>query len=159
LSIGSCILYLQFSAFIMRFRFFKMICLLLCILIGAVAVAQKTVTIYVTDKSELTIDGVTVYSDNLAKEVQQRLWRSYMTTGKMLQSIQLMMGDGVPETTRAMVQEAIKTAQSKTLTVLSLHKHKKRFEDISGNKQDRIRKQFPVLFQDNYSLPETIKSE
>ena len=125
----------------------------------SIVAAQKTVTIHVNEKSELTIDGVSVYSDNLAKEIQQRLWRSYMSNGKMLQSIVFRMDQGVPDGTKTMVLDAIKTAQSKTLTVLSLHKHKKRFEDIGSTKQDRIRKQFPVLFQDNYSPADTIKSE
>ena len=112
---------------------------------------QKTVTIHVNAKNDISIDGIHVYRENLAKEVQQRLWRSYMSNGKMLHSIQLQVDEGATEETRKEVLYAITTAQEKTLTVLSLHKHKKRFEDIGQQKQDKIRKQFPVLFQRDYS--------
>ena len=113
----------------MRFRLLTFCCSSLMMLAVSIVAAQKTVTIHVNEKSELTIDGVSVYSDNLAKEIQQRLWRSYMSNGKMLQSIVFRMDQGVPDGTKTMVLDAIKTAQSKTLTVLSLHKHKKRFEE------------------------------
>ena len=102
------------------------------------------------DKADITIDGVTVYMDNLAREMQQRLWRSYMTGGKMVQSIFLDFSNGVTEETKKEVLFNVKTAQEKTLTVLSLHKYKKRFENIGSSKQERLRKNFPVLFQRDY---------
>lgn len=111
---------------------------------------QKTVTIHVNEKGQVTIDRVTMYTDDLAKEVQQRLWRSYMSTGKMVSAINLTFDEAVSGETRNEVLFSIKTAQEKTLTVLSLHKHKKRFENISSSKQEKIRKQFPVLFQREY---------
>lgn len=111
---------------------------------------QKTVTIHVNEKGQVTIDRVTMYTDDLAKEVQQRLWRSYMSTGKMVSAISLSFDEDVSGETRNEVLFSIKTAQEKTLTVLSLHKHKKRFENISSSKQEKIRKQFPVLFQREY---------
>ena len=111
---------------------------------------QKTVTVSVNDKPDITIDGVTVYMDNLAREMQQRLWRSYMTGGKMVQSIFLDFSNGVTEETKKEVLFNVKTAQEKTLTVLSLHKYKKRFENIGSSKQERLRKNFPVLFQRDY---------
>ena len=61
---------------------------------------QKTVTIHVNEKGQVTIDRVTMYTDDLAKEVQQRLWRSYMSNGKMLHSIQLQVDEGATEEKR-----------------------------------------------------------
>lgn len=113
---------------------------------------QKTVVIHVNEKAEVMIDQAKYFTDDLAREVQQRLWRSYMTSGKMVQSIQLSFDAAVSEELKKEVLFNIKTAQEKTLTVLSLHKHKKRFENISSNKQEKIRKQFPVLFQTKYFL-------
>lgn len=108
---------------------------------------QKTVAIHVTEKGEVMIDQAKYFTEDLAREVQQRLWRSYMTSGKMVQSIHLSFDATVSEELKKEVLFNIKTAQEKTLTVLSLHKHKKRFENISSSKQEKIRKQFPVLFQ------------
>jgi hypothetical protein len=112
---------------------------------------QKTVAIHVNEKGEVMIDQAKYFTDDLAREVQQRLWRSYMTSGKMVQSIHLSFDVSVSEELKKEVLYNIKTAQEKTLTVLSLHKHKKRFENISSNKQEKIRKQFPVLFQTDFS--------
>jgi hypothetical protein len=36
------------------------------------------------------------------------------------------------------------------LKELCLEKHKKLFEDINGRQQEKIRKQFPVLFQTHF---------
>ena len=112
--------------------------------------AQKNVTIQVNVKGDVTIDRITLLNADLAKEVQQRLWRSYMSNGKMLNTIILHLDDGVSEEIKNEVMSAIKIGQEKTLTVLSLHKYKKRFEDIGTSKQDKIRKNFPVLFQNSY---------
>jgi|SRR5688572_8510612 len=112
--------------------------------------AQKNLTIQVNVKGDVTIDRITLLNADLAKEVQQRLWRSYMTNGKMLNTIVLHLDEGVSEEIKNEVMFAIKTGQEKTLTVLSLHKYKKRFEDIGTTKQDKIKKHFPVLFQRTY---------
>ena len=68
----------------------------------------------------------------------------------MLNTIVLHLDEGVSEEIKNEVMFAIKTGQEKTLTVLSLHKYKKRFEDIGTSKQDKIKKHFPVLFQRTY---------
>jgi len=112
--------------------------------------AQKNVTIQVNAKGDVTIDRITLLNADLAKEVQQRLWRSYMSNGKMVNTIVLHLDEGVSEEIKNEVMFAIKTGQEKTLTVLSLHKYKKRFEDIGTSKQDKIKKNFPVLFQRTY---------
>ena len=112
--------------------------------------AQKKLTIQVNVKGDVTIDRITLLNADLAKEVQQRLWRSYMSNGKMLNTIVLHLDERVSEEIKNEVMFAIKTGQEKTLTVLSLHKYKKRFEDISTGKQDKIKKHFPVLFQSTY---------
>ena len=118
------------------------------------SIGQKSVTIHVNEKGQVLIDRVILYTDDLAKEVQQRLWRSYMSNGKMVSTILLSFDQAVNTETRSEVLYSIRTAQDKTLTVLSLHKHKKRFENIGTSRQDKIRKQFPVLFQRDYENPE-----
>ena len=118
------------------------------------SIGQKSVTIHVNEKGQVLIDRVILYTDDLAKEVQQRLWRSYMSNGKMVSTILLSFDQAVNAETRSEVLYSIRTAQDKTLTVLSLHKHKKRFENIGASRQGKIRKQFPVLFQRDYEKPE-----
>ena len=38
---------------------------------------QKSVTIKVEENNRIQIDGLTVYLEDLAREVQHRLWRSH----------------------------------------------------------------------------------
>ena len=114
---------------------------------------QKSVTIKVEENNRIQIDGLTVYLEDLAREVQHRLWRSYMSNGKMLRAVHLVLEGNVRDDRKKNVIAAIREGQVKTRTVLSLHKHKKKFEDISSNKQDKIRKQFPVLFQEEFVNP------
>ena len=73
-----------------------------------------------------------------------------MSNGKMAATIYLNNEDPANQDIYTEITPAIRQAQEKTLTVLSLHKHKKRFDDISTQKQEKIRKQFPVLFQEKF---------
>ena len=127
---------------------FRILCFFL--LISAAVFSQKTITLRVAPDQQLTIDGITVYKDNLPKELQQRLWRSYMSNGKMPATIYINNENQTNQDIHTEINAAIKEAQEKTLTVLSLHKHKKRFDDISTQKKEKIRKQFPVLFQEKF---------
>ena len=68
--------------------------------------AQKNVTIHVNAKGEVTIDRITLLNADLAKEVQQRLWRSYMSNGKMLNAIILQLDEGVSEEIKWITGEA-----------------------------------------------------
>lgn len=148
---------ISFSIFL--FKFISMPRSLMVLILATVSIsffsagalhAQKIVSIHADAKGQVTIDRIMLQGADLAKEVQQRLWRSYMSNGKMVSSISLHFDEGVTEEVRNEVLFAIKTGQEKTLTVLSLHKYKKRFEDIGASKQDKIKKHFPVLFQRNY---------
>ena len=47
---------------------------------------QKSVTIKVEENNRIQIDGLTVYLEDLPREVQHRLWRSYMSNGKNVAS-------------------------------------------------------------------------
>ena len=147
----------SFSIFLSKFISMSRVLLFTILTIGSLSLftigtlhAQKNVTIQVNVKGDVTIDRITLLNADLAKEVQQRLWRSYMSNGKMLNTIVLHLDEGVSEEIKNEVMFAIKTGQEKTLTVLSLHKYKKRFEDIGSSKQDKIKKHFPVLFQRTY---------
>ena len=73
-----------------------------------------------------------------------------MSNGKMAATIYINNENQTNQDIPTEITAAIKEAQEKTLTVLSLHKHKKRFDDISTQKKEKIRKQFPVLFQEQF---------
>ncbi len=133
-------------------RLLLLVCLLLCINYPAPAIffQQKTITIEVDEKEQVFIDRVKIETDDLAKELQQRLWRSFVSNGKMPQEIQLKFNAAITAGKKKDITDAVKQAQEKTLTVLSLHKYKNKFENIGARKQEKLKKQFPVLFRQDY---------
>ncbi|HET9430449.1 MAG TPA: hypothetical protein VFO70_04695 [Chitinophagaceae bacterium] len=108
---------------------------------------QKIITIQVNENGKVFIDRIAIESDQLPREVQQRLWRSYMSTGKMPQAIRLDYAASISPELRKSIEDGTRLGQGRTLTVLSLHKHKKKYEDLSNSKKEKIKKQYPVLFQ------------
>jgi hypothetical protein len=92
----------------------------------------------------------TLQPDELSKELQQRLFKSYMGTGKMYDAIKLEYSGEILMGARDAAKDAIHKAQQNTLKELCLEKHKKLFEDINSRQQEKIRKQFPVLFQTHF---------
>lgn len=113
--------------------------------------AEKIINITVSATGNVSIDGVAIEADVVTKELQQRLWRSYMVSGKMADRIHIQWNEANSEALKKSISDAIKEAQSKTLTMLCLHKYKKKFEDIGSRKQDRLQKQYPALFQQTYT--------
>ena len=70
----------------------------------------------------------------------------------MYNKILLIKPEGdVPEMVMEVVLTEIKTGQQRALKELCLQKHKDFFENISQRQQEKLKKQFPVLFQTNYS--------
>ncbi len=113
---------------------------------------EKNLYISVDEIGIISIGRDTVSSDELARYIQERLFKSYMGTGKMYNKIKLTKTDGqVPEMVMEVVLNEIKTGQQRALTELCLQKHKDFFKNISPRQQDKLKKQFPVLFQQSFS--------
>ena len=113
---------------------------------------EKNLFINVDEIGIISIGRDTVSSDELAWYLQERLFKSYMGTGKMYNKILLIKPEGdVPEMVMEVVLTEIKTGQQRALKELCLQKHKDFFENISQRQQEKLKKQFPVLFQTNYS--------
>ena len=113
--------------------------------------AEKIITVKVNTSGIVTIGRDTVSSDDIASYIRERLFKSYTGTGKMYDAIKLVI-DGQPEAVvLEVVLKEIAKGQKKALTELCIEKYKKVFEDISPRQQDKLKKNFKVLFQDSYS--------
>ncbi|HEX2628748.1 MAG TPA: hypothetical protein VHM26_07050 [Chitinophagaceae bacterium] len=120
---------------------------LVCILFIGLA-PTRILHIHVAPKEEVSIDGVKIdISESLSKELQQRLWRSFMGNGKMPDSIDLRFDEAVTPGVKASILKSIREAQEKTLNLLCLHKYKKSAADITMKQKGRLKKQYSVLFQ------------
>ena len=113
---------------------------------------EKILLVQVDEIGMIKIGRDTLGSDQLARYIQERLFKSYMGTGKMYDKIKLAKIDGqVPDMVMEVVLNEIKTGQQRSLKELCLQKYKDFFDNISERQQAKLKKQFPVLFQTHYS--------
>jgi hypothetical protein len=112
---------------------------------------EKILLVTVDDIGSIAVNNDPVSSDILANYILERLFKSYMGTGEMHNRIKLEKADNnVPDLiTEAIVME-IKEGQKKALTSLCLSKYKQLFSDLDKKKQEKLLKQFPVLFQTDF---------
>lgn len=93
----------------------------------------------------------TLAPDGIGRYVQERLFKSYLGTGKMHDRIVIQwIEDGVTETAKQSVINGIKEGMSRALTDICLQKHEKKYDALDTKKQEKLKKQFPVLFQEKF---------
>lgn len=113
--------------------------------------AEKTLLVSVDESGTIRVGRDTVSSDDLARYIQERLFKSYTGTGNMHDKIKFSVAsDNVPGIVVDVVLKEIQEGQRRALTELCLEKYSDHFEKIDKRKQDKLRKQFPVLFQTDY---------
>src|SRR5262249_36290974 len=140
--------------FFFMFRSLILAVLLLSLAISAKAIIHlplpqaKIITIRTIPNGTVYMDQDTLNSGTLAKTLQQRLWKSYTSTGKMYNSIHIIFDGEVLMGTRGAVLDAIKEGQQKALTELCLQKYKKEYTNLSDRQKSKLNKQYPVLFQE-----------
>lgn len=111
---------------------------------------EKILTVKLNSSGIISVGRDTIVADELARYIQERLFKSYSGTGKMFDTIKLLQ-DGEPDTgIKEKVIKEIAAGQKRALNELCLEKHKQLFDDIRKGQQEKLRKKFPVLFQTNY---------
>ena len=113
-------------------------------------VPEKTLMVRVNSKGVAIMGRDTLTMEKLTKEIQERLWKSYLGTGKMPSKIIVQFEGEVLMGTRGAAIDAIKKGQEQALTELCIQKYKKKFEDIGSRRQEKMKKQYPVLFQQTF---------
>ena len=110
---------------------------------------EKVILIKV-DAAGLVSDGLdTISVDDLSEYIRERLFKNYTGTGKMYDRISLVKTSSAVEglVIESLVKEIV-SGQKKALADLCLHKYKKLFDALGEKQQKKIRKQYPVLFQE-----------
>lgn len=108
----------------------------------------KIIRVEVGSNAVSQIGRDTVFLEDLARDIQIRLWKSYLGTGRSYDRIDLSYEEGTAPGIRFAAREAVMLGQQKALDQICLDKHKKLFAALSKGQQQKIRKQFPVLFQE-----------
>jgi hypothetical protein len=112
---------------------------------------EKILHIKVDEAGSISVGPDTLLADDLARYIQYRLFKNYTSSGKMHNKIKLeIISSNVPDMVIEIVTKEIQAGQSRALTELCLFKYKKLFANIGQKKQDKLKKQFPVLFQTDY---------
>jgi hypothetical protein len=114
--------------------------------------ADKVLVVSVNETGVISVGRDTIRADDLAKYIQDRLFKSYLGTGQMQSQIRVAkVNEQVPEMVINVVRQEIQEGQHRALTELCLEKYKNHFETLSRKQQAKLRKQFPVLFQSNFT--------
>lgn len=111
----------------------------------------KVITIVVDQQHGIIIGRDTVDTETLSKEVSERLWKSYLGTGKMYDSIRVVTKGEVLMGTRGAVFDAILNAQQTVLKRLCLQKYKRLYESLTAAQQQRLKAKYKVLFQETFT--------
>jgi hypothetical protein len=115
-------------------------------------IPEKILLIKVDKTGQIAVGRDTVSSGDLAPYVQERLFKSYLGTGKMHDRIKIEKTDAdVPDMVTEVVLKEIQEGQRRALTELCLQKHKKLFADLTTKQQEKLKKQYPVLFQTDFT--------
>lgn len=112
---------------------------------------DKVLIVILENTGIVKIGRDTVAVDNIAKYVQERLFKSFLGTGKMHDRILFAKEKGMED--EAMVETVVKEiveGQARALRQVCTEKYKKLFESLDDGQQKKIRKQFPVLFQTEF---------
>jgi hypothetical protein len=116
----------------------------------AVSIPQEIILISVHSDNTAVIGKDTFDMEGLTHELQQRFWKSYLGTGKIPIELKVHYNNSPTATEQKTVTDAIKKAQQNALIELCLQLHKKIFAELSERQQDKIKRQYPVLFQQKF---------
>lgn len=119
---------------------------------AALAPPDKILTVKVDEYGIIRVGRDTVSADELARYIQERLFKSYMGTGQMHDRIRFEKeAPAVSGIVTDVVIREIRIGQEKALRELCLQKYRRTWEMLDSKKKSRLRKQFPVLFQEEFS--------
>ncbi len=105
--------------------------------------AEKILQVSVDEIGTVSVGRDTVGADNLARYIQERLFKSYLGTGQMHGKIIISKENSdVPEIIMQVVLKEVQEGQRKALTQVCLQKYKNLFEKIDSRKQAKLKNSF-----------------
>ncbi len=117
----------------------------------AAETGDKVLVVILESSGIVKIGRDTVATDNIAKYIQERLFKSFLGTGKMHDRILFAREKGMEdEAAIERVLREIQEGQTRALRQLCTEKFRKKYEDLDKDKQHKIQKQYPVLFQTDF---------
>lgn len=111
------------------------------------ATPGKIITIVMAAGLPIHMGRDTADLETIPALLAERLWKSFLGTGKMYDSVRVVFEGDVPPADRSALYAAIGKAQQLALKKLCLEQHKRLFEQLGATQQQRIRQKFKILFQ------------
>jgi hypothetical protein len=121
---------------------------------GSSVLPEKAIRITIDERGYASIGRDTLTIIELTEEIHIRLWKSYLGTGKMPGVVLVSYKGNAASIHQTATEKALKEAQQKTLQEFCVHKYKKKFENVSSSQLKKMKKQFPILFQQVFTSPD-----
>jgi hypothetical protein len=115
---------------------------------------EKSIRIVIDERGYAYIGRDTLTIIEITEEMHIRLWKSYLGTGKMPGVFLVNYRGNAASIHQTATEKALKEAQQKTLQEFCVHKYKKKFENVSSSQLKKMKKQFPILFQQVFTSPD-----
>ena len=112
--------------------------------------SERLLEVTVDQSGLITAVGDTISADKLAHYIQQRLFKSWLSNGKMYTQIRFTRKGEVSDIVAESVLKEVQSGQEQGLTAICLEKYRTEFENLDPKKQENLRKKIPVLFQTDY---------
>lgn len=113
--------------------------------------SERILEITVNQSGLITAAGDTMSEDKLARYIQQRLFKSWLSNGRKYTRIKFTRKGEVADVVSESILKEIREGQQEGLTAICLEKFRTRFENLDPKKQENLRKKLPILFQTDYS--------
>jgi hypothetical protein len=114
--------------------------------------ADKVIAVRIEESGIILVGRDTVTTENLSRYIQERLFKSYLGTGRMHNRISFSKSsENIPALVTDIVVKEIKEGQQRALRQLCAEKYKKQYEKLSNHQQEKLQKLYPVLFQTDYT--------
>lgn len=112
---------------------------------------QRVLYITVTEAGRVTVGGGdSIDVSDVPKQVKDALFKSSLGNRKYYKISITRVGENIPDGTLNSLNDMIRQGQQAALDAICLEKFKQLYSELDDKKQEKLRKQYPVLFQREY---------
>lgn len=135
----------------MRLLFALFICMLAKQPVYADPPEQRILHITINEAGMVTVVGDTVDVYDVPHSLQDCLFKSLLGNRKYYKISIAAIGEKISLTQLDLLKTKIREGQQLALNAICLEKFKSRYDELDSKKKEKLKKQYPVLFQTNYS--------
>jgi len=136
----------------MRLLFLSLMTALLVSEVDAAEPEQRVLYITINQAGRITVGGGdTIDVSDVAKQVKDALFKSSLGNRKYYKISISQLGGNISLSALKGLSEKVSEGQLMALNAICLEKFKRLYSDLDQKKQEKLKKQYPVLFLTDYS--------